>query len=102
MFHLKEDFSKMLLYFFSACGILGIGKAPTPKWMPPELGVNAFSGTAYPVADRIGIFYFLRFLLSRKASNAMSKLPKEIRRLIIPINIMMISEAVICTTSPLM
>jgi hypothetical protein len=94
---LKQGFKKVL-YFCPTCGILGIGKAPTPKVDASQLSVSLIE-VAYPVADRIGIFYFLRFLLSRKASNATIKLPKETIRLVIPINIMMISEAVMCTTS---
>ena len=44
-------------------------------------------------------FYFRLFLLSRKVSNATTKLPKAISKPIIPINIIIISVAVICTTS---
>jgi hypothetical protein len=55
------------------------------------------------LADRIGNFYLCLFLfLSRKVSNAIIKLPKDISKPIIPINIKMISAVVICTTSLLM
>lgn len=45
----------------------------------------------YPGAERIGIFYFRLFLLSRKASNATIKLPKDIIKPNIPMKIVMIS-----------
>ena len=48
------------------------------------------------------LIYFRLFLLSRKASNAITKLPKAISRANIPMKIEMISKAVICATSPLM
>lgn len=44
-----------------------------------------------PFADRIGIFYFFLFLLSRKARNATIKLPEDINKANIPIKIEMIS-----------
>ena len=48
------------------------------------------------------LIYFRLFLLSRKASNAITKLPKAISKANIPMKIEMISKAVICATSPLM
>lgn len=44
-------------------------------------------------------YFFLPFLLLRKVKNATIKLPKEIRRLIIPINIKIVSAIVISRTS---
>ena len=51
------------------------------------------------LADRIGIFYFRLFLLSRKASNATIKLPKVNNKVKIPRKIVMISYAVMSATS---
>ncbi len=48
------------------------------------------------------LIYFRLFLLSRKASNAITKLPKAISNANIPMKIEMISKAVICATSLLM
>ena len=48
------------------------------------------------------LIYFRLFLLSRKASNAITKLPKAISKANIPMKIEMISKAVICATSLLM
>ena len=48
------------------------------------------------------LIYFRLFLLSRKAINAITKLPKVISKANIPIKIEMISKAVICATSLLM
>ena len=47
-------------------------------------------------------FYFRLFLLSRKASNAINKLPKDISKANTPIKTEMISNAVIRVTSSLM
>lgn len=44
-------------------------------------------------------FYFLLFLLSRKARNATTKLPKDISNPIIPMNTKIISAAVMSATS---
>ena len=56
--------------------------------------------TAYPVGRQDRHFYFrLLFLLSRKASNATIKLPKDISNANIPMKIEMISKAVIGATS---
>lgn len=65
-----------------------------------RIGLYALTGSAYPVCrqDR-HLYFFLLFLLSKKVRNATIKLPKEIRRLIIPINIKIISAAVILRTS---
>ena len=54
---------------------------------------------AYPVCRQDRHFYFRSFLLSRKASNAINKLPKDISKAIIPIKTDMISNAVIYATS---
>ena len=55
--------------------------------------------TAYPVGRQDRHFYFRSFLLSRKASNAINKLPKDISRANTPIKTEMISNAVIYATS---
>ena len=55
--------------------------------------------TAYSVGRQDRHFYFRSFLLSRKASNAINKLPKDISNAIIPIKTEMISNAVIYATS---
>ena len=67
-------------------------KAPTPKWMLPRR-LNVFTDTAYPVCRQDRHFYFrlFLFLLSRKASNAIIKLPKDISNANIPIKTEMIS-----------
>ena len=52
-------------------------------------------------SDRIGIFYFLWFLtLMRKARNVIIKLPKVTNSVRIPMNIEIISYAVIITHLP--
>ena len=93
------DCRKSVLFFLAVCAIVGIGKAPTPKWMLPSW-LNVLTDTAYPVCWQDRHFYFfLLFLLSRKVRNATIKLPKEISKPIIPINIKIISAAVISRTS---
>ena len=54
---------------------------------------------AYPVGRQDRHFYFRLFLLSRKASNAINKLPKDISNANTPIKTEMISNAVIYATS---
>ena len=44
----------------------------------PKKGLYVFTDTAYPVCRQDRHFYFRSFLLSRKASNAINKLPKDI------------------------
>ena len=56
-------------------------------------------GHAYPVGRQDRHFYFRSFLLSRKASNAINKLPKDISKANTPIKTEMISNAVIYATS---
>ena len=51
--------------------------------------------TAYPVGRQDRHFYFCLFLSSRKASNAINKLPKDISKANTPIKTDMISNAVI-------
>ena len=60
---------------------------------------NVLTDTAYPVGRQDRHFYFRLFLLSRKASNATIKLPKDISNANIPMKIEMISKAVIGATS---
>ena len=82
---------------FMNCNYQNKGRVPTPKWMLPD-GFCAFTNTAYPGSDRIGIFYFLWFLtLMRKARNVIIKLPKVTNSVRIPMNIETISKAVIIT-----
>jgi hypothetical protein len=52
---------------------------------------NVLTDTAYPVGRQDRHFYFRLFLLSRKASNATIKLPKDISKANIPMKIEMIS-----------
>ena len=73
-------------------------KVPTPKWMLPNKSVSPY-GHAYPVGRQDRHFYFRSFLLSRKASNAINKLPKDISNANTPIKTEMISNAVIYVTS---
>ncbi len=74
-------------------------KAPTPKVDAPK---GSMSLRTPPILwsrqDRH--FYFRLFLLSRKASNAITKLPKAISKANMPMKIERISKAVICATSP--
>ena len=65
----------------------------------PEVQV-VLTDAASPVGRQERHFYFFLFLLSRKARNAITKLPKDISKPIIPININMISAAVITTHLP--
>ena len=53
--------------------------------------MNVLNDTAYPVGRQDRHFYFRLFLLSRKASNATIKLPKDINNANIPMKIEMIS-----------
>ena len=53
--------------------------------------MNVLKDTAYPVGRQDRHFYFRLFLLSRKASNATIKLPKDISNANIPMKIEMIS-----------
>ena len=86
----------------SDCGyaILGIRKGATAHKVVylPRLVISL------PVLGKVqGRLIYLRlFLLSRKASNAITKLPKAISKANMPMKIEMISKAVICATSPLM
>ncbi len=52
-----------------------------------------------PLADRIGIFYFFLFLLSRKARNVTTELPKVINKVNILKKTEIISKAVMLRTS---
>ena len=57
----------------------------------PENGLDVLIDTAYPVGRQDRHFYFFLFLLSRKARNAITKLPKDISKANIPMKIVMIS-----------
>lgn len=82
------------------CDILNIRKAPIPKWMLLARSKRPHGHRLSCGSDRIGIFMFTYlFLLSRKVSNVTIKLPKEINNPIIPINIKIISAAVMNITS---
>ena len=72
--------------------------APTPKWMLPSR-LNVLTDTAYPVCRQDRHFYFRLFLLSRKASNAITRLPKAHNNVSMPRKIERISKAVIGATS---
>ncbi len=87
----------------ASCVIMTLKRKPTSKWMLPRMVFNVLTDTASPVCRQERHFYFfLLFLLSRKVRHATIKLPKEISKPIIPINIKMISAAVILRTSLLM
>lgn len=72
-------------------------KAPTPKWMLPRC-LDVLMDTAYPVGRQDRHFYLRLFLLLRKASNAITRLPKAHNNVNMPMKIERISKAVICAT----
>ncbi len=80
-----------MLIFSERNDILKTGKAPTPKWMPPDNRLVVLTDTAYPVGRQDRHFYLFLFLLSRKARNATTKLPKDISNANIPMKIETIS-----------
>lgn len=59
----------------------------------------ALTGVAYPVGRQDRLFYFLSFLLSRKARSAINIVPKAISNPRIPRNTVIISKSVITHTS---
>ena len=61
--------------------------------------LNVLTDTAYPVCRQDRHFYFCLFLLLRKASNAITRLPKAHNNVNMPMKIERISKAVICATS---
>ena len=61
--------------------------------------MNVLKDTAYPVGRQDRHFYFRLFLLSRKASNAITRLPKAHNNVNMPMKIERISKAVIHATS---
>ena len=61
--------------------------------------LNVLTDTAYPVCRQDRHFYFRLFLLSRKASNAITRLPKTHNNVNMPRKIERISKAVIGATS---
>ena len=61
--------------------------------------MNVLKDTAYPVGRQDRHFYFRLFLLLRKASNAITRLPKAHNNVNMPMKIERISKAVICATS---
>ena len=65
--------------------------------LPVRLSV--LTNTAYPVGRQDRHFYFRLFLLSRKASNAITRLPKAHNNVSMPRKIERISKAVIGATS---
>ena len=65
--------------------------------LPVRLSV--LTNTAYPVGRQDRHFYFRLFLLSRKASNAITRLPKAHNNVSMPKKIERISKAVIGATS---
>ena len=78
-------------------------KAPIPKVDAPELVIKVSLWTPpIPFADRIGIFYFFLFLLSRKARNVTTELPKVINKVNILKKTEIISKAVMLRTSLLL
>ena len=79
--------------------IVWIKKSTHSKVDAPERVFSPY-GLASPVGRQERHFYFFLFLLSRKARNVITKLPKDISKPIIPININMISAAFITTHLP--
>ena len=65
----------------------------------PLLSVYVLTDTAYPVGRQDRHFYFRLFLLLRKASNAITRLPKAHNNVNMPMKIERISKAVIHATS---
>ena len=61
--------------------------------------LNVLTDTAYPVCRQDRHFYFRLFLLSRKVSNATTRLPKAHNNVSMPRKIERISKAVIGATS---
>lgn len=85
---------------YTDCGKLNIRKAPTPRVDASQVVEMSLRTPPSLLADRLGIFYFfLLFLLSRKVRNVTIKLPKDISKPIIPMNIKIISAAVMIRTS---
>ena len=68
-------------------------KVDAPRWF-----LNVLTDTAYPVCRQDRHFYFRLFLLLRKASNAITRLPKAHNNVNMPMKIERISKAVICAT----
>ena len=69
-------------------------KVDAPRWF-----LNVLTDTAYPVCRQDRHFYFRLFLLLRKASNAITRLPKAHNNVSMPRKIERISKAVIGATS---
>ena len=89
--HLKTPYKRGIMIILK--------KVPTPKWMLPRR-LNVLTDTAYPVCRQDRHFYFrFFFLLLRKASNAITRLPKAHNNVSMPMKIEMISKAVIHATS---
>ena len=65
-------------------------KVDAPRWF-----LNVLTDTAYPVCRQDRHFYFRLFLLLRKASNAITRLPKAHNNVNMPMKIERISKAVI-------
>jgi len=87
------------LYFAIYNAIIKLQKKSThSKVDAPKKGLDVFTDTAYPVCRQDRHFYFRLFLLSRKASNAINILPKDISKANTPIKTEIISNAVICAT----
>ena len=73
------------------------GKYPLQSGCSQD-GLSVFTDTAYPVCRQDRHFYFRLFLLLRKASNAITRLPKAHNNVNMPMKIERISKAVICAT----
>ncbi len=69
-------------------------KVDAPRWF-----LNVLTDIAYPVCRQDRHFYFRLFLLLRKASNAITRLPKGNNNVNMPMKIERISKAVIHVTS---
>ena len=73
--------------------------SPFQWWMLPKLALLLRALPILRLRQDRHFYFFLLSLLSRKVRNATIRLPKEISKPIIPINIKMISAAVILRTS---
>ena len=91
-------FYKKILFFCLLYVTLFIRKAPTPKWMLPEGYIPLIERRPIRVLTERALFFRFLSLLSRKVSDVTIKLPNDTASPAIPININMISAAVIYIT----
>ena len=95
-----KNSSEKELYYATYNAIINLQKESThSKVDAPKVELIVLTDVAYPVGRQDRHFYFRLFLLSRKASNAINKLPKDFSKANTPIKTEMISNAVIYATS---